>query len=160
MFHVEQIFPREEEKRVAKIVAIANQKGGVGKTTTAVNLSSCVAALGKKVLIVDLDPQGNTTTGYGIPKRSVEAGTYEVLIGRATAAQAIGCKELYGWMDGAETLDAALEKLKQSTRRYAKRQLTWFGADKRIHWIEPDTQEEGETPLDRAMKLLEKEGTG
>ena len=89
MFHVEQNFPREEEKRVAKIVAIANQKGGVGKTTTAVNLSSCVAALGKKVLIVDLDPQGNTTTGYGIPKRSVEAGTYEVLIGRATAAQAI-----------------------------------------------------------------------
>ena len=89
MFHVEQIFPREEEKRVAKIVAIANQKGGVGKTTTAVNLSSCVAALGKKVLIVDLDPQGNTTTGYGIPKRSVEAGTYEVLIGKATAAQAI-----------------------------------------------------------------------
>ena len=75
------------------------------------------------------------------------------------AAQAIGCKELYGWLDGAETLDAALEKLKQSTRRYAKRQLTWFGADKRIHWIEPDAQEEGETPLDRAMKLLEKEGT-
>ena len=74
---------------VAKIVAIANQKGGVGKTTTAVNLSSCVSALGKKVLIVDLDPQGNTTTGYGIPKRSVEYGTYEVLIGKATAAQAI-----------------------------------------------------------------------
>ena len=77
----------------------------------------------------------------------------------ATAAQAIGCKELYGWLDGAETLDAALEKLKQSTRRYAKRQLTWFGADKRIHWIEPDAQKEGGTPLDRAMKLLEKEGT-
>ena len=90
MFHVEQIFPREEEKRVAKIVAIANQKGGVGKTTTAVNLSSCVAALGKKVLIVDLDPQGNTTTGYGIPKRSVEAGTYEVLIGKATGHRPSG----------------------------------------------------------------------
>ena len=76
-------FSREESKRVAKIVAVANQKGGVGKTTTAVNLSSCVAALGKKVLIVDLDPQGNTTTGYGIPKRSVELGTYEMLIGEA-----------------------------------------------------------------------------
>ena len=74
---------------VAKIVAIANQKGGVGKTTTAVNLSSCVAALGKKVLIVDLDPQGNTTTGYGIPKRSVEKGTYEILIGEARASEAI-----------------------------------------------------------------------
>ena len=74
---------------MAKIVAVANQKGGVGKTTTAVNLSSCVAALGKKVLIVDLDPQGNTTTGYGIPKRSVELGTYELHIGEASARQAI-----------------------------------------------------------------------
>ena len=71
--------------RVAKIVAIANQKGGVGKTTTAVNLSSCVSALGKKVLIVDLDPQGNTTTGYGIPKRSVEYGTYESRLRKALA---------------------------------------------------------------------------
>ena len=82
-------FSRKEELCVAKIVAIANQKGGVGKTTTAVNLSSCVAALGKKVLIVDLDPQGNTTTGYGIPKRSVEKGTYELLIGEARASEAI-----------------------------------------------------------------------
>lgn len=82
-------FSRKEELCVAKIVAIANQKGGVGKTTTAVNLSSCVAALGKRVLIVDLDPQGNTTTGYGIPKRSVEKGTYEILIGEARASEAI-----------------------------------------------------------------------
>ena len=74
---------------MAKIVAVANQKGGVGKTTTAVNLSSCVAALGKKVLIVDLDPQGNSTTGYGIPKRSVEAGTYELLIGEANAPDTV-----------------------------------------------------------------------
>lgn len=74
---------------MGKIIAITNQKGGVGKTTTAVNLSSCVAALGKRVLIVDLDPQGNTTTGYGISKRSVETGVYEVLIGEAEAKDAI-----------------------------------------------------------------------
>ena len=91
LFHVEQwiLFPKGRSSRVAKIVAIANQKGGVGKTTTAVNLSSCVAALGKKVLIVDLDPQGNTTTGYGIAKRSVEVGTYDLLIGKAEASQAV-----------------------------------------------------------------------
>lgn len=74
---------------MAKVVAVANQKGGVGKTTTAVNLSSCVAALGKKVLIIDLDPQGNTTSGYGIAKRSVQLGTYELLIDGADVNQVI-----------------------------------------------------------------------
>ena len=88
---------------MAKIVAIANQKGGVGKTTTAVNLSSCVAALGKKVLIVDLDPQGNTTTGYGIPKRSVEMGTYELLIGEAETKDVIRKTEFRTDVIGANT---------------------------------------------------------
>ena len=88
---------------MAKIVAVANQKGGVGKTTTAVNLSSCVAALGKKVLIVDLDPQGNTTTGYGIPKRSVELGTYEMLIGECSACQAVHKTEFRTDVIGSNT---------------------------------------------------------
>ena len=88
---------------MAKIVAIANQKGGVGKTTTAVNLSSCVAALGKKTLIVDLDPQGNTTTGYGIPKRSVDVGTYELLIGEAEAKDAIRKTEFRTDVIGSNT---------------------------------------------------------
>jgi chromosome partitioning protein len=66
--------------QLAKVIAIANQKGGVGKTTTAVNLSSCLAHKGKKVVIIDVDPQGNTTSGLGIDKKTIEKSIYEVLI--------------------------------------------------------------------------------
>ncbi|OGO83708.1 MAG: sporulation initiation inhibitor Soj [Clostridiales bacterium GWC2_40_7] len=65
---------------MAKVIAIANQKGGVGKTTTAVNLSSCLAFKGKKVAIIDVDPQGNTTSGLGIDKKTIHKSIYEVLI--------------------------------------------------------------------------------
>ena len=84
-------------------VALFIGVNGVGKTTTAVNLSSCVAALGKKVLIVDLDPQGNTTTGYGISKRSVDIGTYEILIGEADARQAVRKTEFRTDVIGSNT---------------------------------------------------------
>ena len=71
------------------ILAIANQKGGVGKTTTAVNLSTALAAVGRRVLLFDLDPQGNASTGLGIDRNAAESGSYEILIGDAPIASSL-----------------------------------------------------------------------
>ncbi len=72
---------------MGKIIAIANQKGGVGKTTTAINLSSCIAEQGKKVLVIDLDPQGNTTSGLGVNKNEQEDTVYSLMLGESTVKE-------------------------------------------------------------------------
>ena len=74
---------------MGKIIAIVNQKGGVGKTTTAVNLTAAVGAKGKKVLLVDIDPQGNATSGLGINKRDVKLSSYDNIVNAVPAAQTI-----------------------------------------------------------------------
>ena len=74
---------------MGKIIAVVNQKGGVGKTTTTVNLTSAVGAAGKKCLLVDLDPQGNATSGVGVDKRSGAVSVYELLIGKTEPSQGV-----------------------------------------------------------------------
>ena len=77
-----------------RIIAIANRKGGVGKTTTTVNVATAMAAAGKKVLVIDLDPQGNASTSMGIEKKGRMASSYEVLLGEVSLSQAVVWTEI------------------------------------------------------------------
>jgi chromosome partitioning protein len=89
MFYADSFSPPSLLPPLPRVIALANQKGGVGKTTTAINLGTALAAIGEEVLIVDLDPQGNASTGLGIDRKSRLRSTYDVLVGESTLAEIV-----------------------------------------------------------------------
>jgi chromosome partitioning protein len=104
------------------IIAVVNQKGGVGKTTTTINVAADIASQGKKVLLVDLDPQGNASSGLGIVKDKVRATTYEVLMGGITLADAVHethVAKLYVLPSTADLAGAEVELVNKPRREYA-----------------------------------------
>ena len=88
---------------MGRVIAIANQKGGVGKTTTSINLSAALAERGKKVLVIDTDPQGNTTSGFGLDKNELENSIYELMIGECSINEAIQ-KDVVEDLDGVDII--------------------------------------------------------
>lgn len=109
--------PAAAQIKPMRVLAVANQKGGVGKTTTAINLGTALAAIGERVLIIDLDPQGNASTGLGIDRRDRNRSTYDVLVGEAALREAIVTTSVPRLHIAPSTLDLAGLELEVSSAR-------------------------------------------
>ena len=106
---------------MSRVIAIANQKGGVGKTTTSINLSACLAEMGKKVLTIDLDPQGNTTSGLGIEKDELENTVYELILGESPVRKCLvktQIENLYVLPSNVDLAGAEIELLGVNNKEY------------------------------------------
>src|SRR5688500_13638670 len=105
---------------VARIIAIANQKGGVGKTTTAINLGASLAVAEKRTLVIDIDPQGNATSGLGVQRREEPNTIYDVLVNGRGIEQAIVREVHFGYMDvvpsSRDLVGAEIELIDSSSR--------------------------------------------
>src|ERR1700760_1623372 len=125
MSEIDQVFQEDSQQAHPghpRILALANQKGGVGKTTTAINLGTALAAIGERVLIVDLDPQGNASTGLGIDRRNRNCSTYDVLIGEAALRESVVATAVPRLHIATSTMDlSGLELELGSTRDRAYR---------------------------------------
>jgi chromosome partitioning protein len=128
----------EAEAGHPRILALANQKGGVGKTTTAINLGTALAAIGERVLIVDLDPQGNASTGLGIDRRNRNCSTYDVLVGEAKLREAITPTAVPRLHIAASTMDLSGLELELGTTRDRAFRLRDAIAELNVN-VAPDT---------------------
>ena len=122
-----------KHKNIGPVFSIANQKGGVGKTTTTINLAASLAALDKRVLVLDLDPQGNTTSGLGIDKNTINIGMYEVLVQGSAVEDAMietECEGLYLVPATIDLSGAEVELVNQEEREHAlQNQLSVYQGD-------------------------------